>query len=150
MYTHFQELLEGYPVVGQPISFGSSAGYHASRNAWLTRELDDESSVSALADSVAQPVLAVYHDLTGRRIEPDSQIPADMCTVITDHAIRKARDNPGGKKGDVVILWDDKSIFAFACHAQALQDRLTRGSFSLVDTSQTTWENEDAILAKVR
>jgi hypothetical protein len=150
MYTHFQELLEGHPAVVQPISIDSSAAYRASRIAWRTRRLGDESSVSDLASSVAVPVLQVYKDLTGREIEPDSQIPADMRTVITDRAIREVPDNPDEEEGDIVILWEDKSIFDFARHAQALQDRLTLGSFSLVRTSQTTWGNEEEILAKVR
>jgi hypothetical protein len=150
MYTHFQELLEGYPVVGQPISFGSSAGYHVSRAACLGHELGGETSVSELAGFVALPVRLVYNDLTGRIIVSDSQVPTQMRTVITDRAIRKLRDSPGQGKGDIVMLWEDKSIFAFAHHAQALQDRLTQGSFSLVRKTQTKWENEDAILAKVR
>jgi hypothetical protein len=151
MYTHYQELLEGHPVVGQPISIHTRySGYGAARHACRHHRLGGESSVSDLAGLVALPVRQVYNDLTGRSIATDTQVPADMCTVITDRAIREVPDNPDEEERNIVILWENKSIFDFARHAQALQDRLTRGSFSLVRASQTMWENEEAILAEVR
>jgi hypothetical protein len=103
-------------------------------------------SVSTLAGYVALPVRQAYYDLIGRRIKLEDQVPADMRTVVTDRVVREV---PAPM--DMLILWEDKSVAAFERHALNLQRRLREeGQFSLAGKTQQIWEDEEAILAKVR
>jgi hypothetical protein len=72
-----------------------------------------------------------------------------MQTVITNHVIQEDPLHPVQGNVNILILWEDKSIYAFKHHIEHLQAHLNVFPISLVQTSQMVWENEDAILVKV-
>jgi hypothetical protein len=146
MYAHFRELLDDYPAAKRPISPVTQGTMQATRDICLDHRLGDEASVSALAGYLGLPIRLAYQDLTGSRIKDGNQVETERRTVITDRIIYSVANE---ERGNVLVLWEDKSVRTFARYIGALQDRLAQGPFNLVSTSQMVWENEDAILAKV-
>ncbi len=105
------------------------------------RQHDKEPSVTALAENLANPVCAVYKDLTGGTAVSDSQVRT------TDGAVKSDRTYSVNEK--VAILWEDKALPVFRKHMGDLLDSLQNGNSYFRNVAQQSWDGVEAILAKV-
>jgi hypothetical protein len=144
MRKHLEQLLSDNPAAAASISEGTKMQFRTAIGELKDHELGGESSVSTATSRLLSIVRRAYKDLTGSTIESFTELPSVRSTVITDYVLL-SKDSD---EEEALLLWENEAPLVFDILVGNLQKDLERGPIEY-NLRQTTWENWQAILAKV-
>jgi hypothetical protein len=144
MRKHLEQLLSDNPAAAQPVSEAIKANFQTNIEDLKDDKIYNESSVSTATSRLLSIMKRAYEGLTGSKIESQTELPSERSTVITEFVIFLS----DSEKENVQLLWENKAPRVFDVHITQLQEQLERGPIEY-NLQQTTWENWQAILAKV-